>query len=283
MNIFGINKPSLGKSEKLWVCNEALFRQKHSIIGITRVRNESLILADTLNHMASHVDAIVAYDDASTDHTLDILRSHPKVAFVVADSIWQAESMARQNAETRQRDLLLKLARSKLRFDWVFCFDADERYIGDIRAFAQSKEATECDGVRVRLFDAYMTADDCAPYADALGQELINFRKFFGPERRDILMLWKNRRQVRFEGPIAREPLGVKSIRTDFYCQHYGKALSVKQWDETCDFYIKYFPYETYGRKWQSRKGKAIHTESDFGRPLYPWGETLFSNAVLIS
>jgi alkylation response protein AidB-like acyl-CoA dehydrogenase len=42
------------------------------------------------------------------------------------------------------------------------------------------------------------------------------------------------------------------------------------------------FPFETYGRKWQERKGKAIHTVSDFGRPLYEWGEALFRNAVRI-
>ena len=60
----------------------------------------------------------------------------------------------------------------------------------------------------------------------------------------------------------------------------YGKSLSIEHWEETCDYYIKHFPFDTYGRKWTERKGKAIHTESDFGRQLYEWGETLFANAV---
>jgi hypothetical protein len=34
--------------------------------------------------------------------------------------------------------------------------------------------------------------------------------------------------------------------------------------------------------KWRDRKGRAIHTQSDFMRPLYEWGDTLFANAVKI-
>ena len=40
--------------------------------------------------------------------------------------------------------------------------------------------------------------------------------------------------------------------------------------------------FDTYGRKWLDRKGRAIHTESDFMRPLYEWGDALFANAVKI-
>jgi hypothetical protein len=31
-----------------------------------------------------------------------------------------------------------------------------------------------------------------------------------------------------------------------------------------------------------ARKGQAIHTQSDFMRPLYEWGDALFANAVRI-
>jgi hypothetical protein len=93
-------------------------------------------------------------------------------------------------------------------------------------------------------------------------------------------MLWRNRPEIHFAQHHAREPGGLKNVRTDLYCQHYGKSLSVDHWEETCDYYIKHFPFETYGRKWMKRKGKGIHTESDFQRPLYAWGNTLFSNSV---
>jgi hypothetical protein len=49
--------------------------QKHFLVGITRDRNEALILRDTLQYVGQHVDAIVAYDDASTDRTPEILCS----------------------------------------------------------------------------------------------------------------------------------------------------------------------------------------------------------------
>jgi hypothetical protein len=110
----------------------------------------------------------------------------------------------------------------------------------------------------------------------------LGFRRFFGPEQRDILMLWRNRSEVCFTEHHAREPGGIERVRTDFYCQHYGKWLSVDHWEETCDYYLRHFPFDTYGRKWRDRKGRAIHTQSDFMRPLYEWGDALFANAVKI-
>ena len=125
-----------------------------------------------------------------------------------------------------------------------------------------------------------MTPDDHAPYqAD---RELLDFRRFFGPERRDILMVWRNRLEVFFGKHHGREPGGLERVATGLYCQHYGKSLSVEHWEETCDYYMRHFPFDTYGRKWRDRKGRAIHTQSDFMRPLYQWGDTLFANAVKI-
>ena len=95
-------------------------------------------------------------------------------------------------------------------------------------------------------------------------------------------MLWRNRSDVFFAKGHERQPGGIGRLRTDFYCQHYGKSLSVEHWEQTCDYYIRHFPFETYGRKWLARKGQAIHTRSDFMRPLYEWGDALFANAVRI-
>ena len=56
------------------------------------------------------------------------------------------------------------------------------------------------------------------------------------------------------------------------YCRHYGKAISVEEWEAACDDYERWFP-EPYRSNWRSRKGNAVHAESDFGRPLYTWDE----------
>jgi len=270
----------LRDGERIIACNASLVGQKHFLIGITRVRNEALVLKDTLDYVGRHVDAIVAYDDASTDRTLEILGAHPKVALIVANWAWEADIEARRIAESRHRGLLLQTAREQLPFDWMFCFDADERVTGDLRGFVEAVHSSDCEGVQVQLFDAYMTPDDHAPYrAD---RELLGFRRFFGPERRDILMLWRNRSEVIFAKHHGREPGGVGRVKTGLYCQHYGKSLSVEHWEETCEYYVRHFPFDTYGRKWRERKGRAIHTQSDFMRPLYEWGDTLFANAVKI-
>ena len=270
----------LRDSERVIKGNEALLGKKHLIVGMTRIRNEALILPDTLDYLATQVDAIVAYDDASTDDTVDILRKHPKVALIVANRSWEADIEARKRAEGRHRGLLLDMARAELPHDWMFCFDPDERVTGDLPSFVASLEADASDAVRVQLFDAYMTPEDCAPYRP--DRPLLHFRRFYGPEQRDILMLWRNRPAIHFAEGHGRTPGGMSNVKIDLHCQHYGKSLSVDHWEETCDYYIKHFPFETYGRKWLARKGQAIHTQSDFMRPLYEWGDALFANAVKI-
>ena len=68
----------LRDGEQIIVCNRSLLGHRHFLIEITRVRNEALILRDTLDYVDKHVDAIIAYDDASTDRTLEILRRTPE-------------------------------------------------------------------------------------------------------------------------------------------------------------------------------------------------------------
>jgi len=272
-----VHRWPLRDSEQVIEGNADLLGKSHRLVAMTRMRNEALILPDTLDYLEPHVDAIVAYDDASTDETVEILRSHPKVALIVANRSWEQDIDARKRAEGRHRGLLLDMARAELPHEWMLCFDPDERVTGDLRDYV-GKLSREEDAVRVPLFDAYLTPEDQAPYTP--DQELMHFRKFYGPEQRDILMLWRNRAEIGFAEGGGRTPQGMTSIKTGLFCQHYGKSLSVAHWEETCDYYIRHFPYETYGAKWEARKGKAIHTESDFGNPLHEWGEPLFANAV---
>lgn len=269
---------TLSKDESIWINPVAQLAGSLPLLVLLRVRNEELILADTLDHLASFADAICVYEDASTDTTRSLLRSHPKVAMVIQNDAWQSGVDNRLLSETRHRGLLLQEARKRWDFRWCMCCDADERYVGGLREFVTAPLEGQPDAVRIQLFDAYMTPADSAPYR--AGTPLLGFRRMFGPERRDILMLWQNSPGAHYTGLDAREPVVPGVAKVMFYCQHYGKSLSEAHWEETCDYYVANFPWEPYGVKWSARKGKAVHTISDFGRPLRTWGEDLFCNAV---
>jgi glycosyltransferase involved in cell wall biosynthesis len=253
-----------------------------AILAMIRIRNESLIIEDTLEHLSSIADAIICYDDASTDSTLNIIKKYPKVIGIIHNRKWLEKPEDRIIRETSDRKELLELAKS-FKPKWILSADADERFVGDIRTFLLGEESNELDLIRIRLFDAYLTPKDQEAYSR--GQKLLGFRVLFGSERRDILMIWKAELEgIDYLLPDSREPQYPEGLRetTKFYCQHYGKSLSVEHWEETCNYYTKHFPYDTYGEKWERRKGKAIHTKSDFGNPLYPWGDQLFDNAIVI-
>ena len=138
------------------------------------------------------------------------------------------------------------------------------------------------DVIRVPLYDAYMTPNDSN--AIKKGTSLVNFRQYFGPERCDIAMIWRNISDIAFSGLDRREPLVNDHHRTcvALSCQHYGKALSEQHWEDTCSYYIDHFPWNSYGSKWNDRRGKAVHTKSDFGAELAKWGEDLFNKSVII-
>jgi glycosyltransferase involved in cell wall biosynthesis len=282
MNGFNEQNWKLEEAESIWIRsgNQSNLLNPIPLVVLLRVRNEELILQDTLNHLANFADLICAYDDASSDKTREILKSHEKVLLVVQNNHWQLGVENRLLSETRHRGLLLQEARKRFSFNWCMCCDADERYFGEIRQFVTESIQEKPDAIRIQLFDAYMTEGYDRPYSCEM--PLTNFRRYFGPERRDILMLWKNSNLAHFTGLDAREPVVQGRTESKFFCQHYGKSLSYEHWEATCEYYISHFPFDSYGKKWADRRGKALHSESDFGRPLFEWGDHLFENAVKI-
>lgn len=233
------------------------------IVGLTRVRNESLVIEDTLNHFAGICDEIVVYDDCSEDDTLDVVAgSSAPVAVVIAAKQW---SLKRSAEETRHRRILLDVARS-LDAEWCLYFDADERVVGDLRTELLGLNKMY-HGVRVPLFDAYLSEDLQDNYYHG---RLIETQRLYGRECRRILMAWRAGAAFEYLGLDQREPVpGItcRIFESDHAVAHFGKAISVDQWNATCEYYAKHFP-EPYASKWASRYGRAIHSTSDFGSEL---------------
>ena len=58
------------------------------------------------------------------------------------------------------------------------------------------------------------------------------------------------------------------------HVKHYGKAISVEEWEATCSYYVENRwkgISDELRLRWERRKGKAIHTLSDFGGELIKW------------
>lgn len=232
-------------------------------VAITRVRNEELIIEDTIKHVLKTFDKIVALDDYSTDNTREILKTFHEVDILTGTGKWETDPVVRQALEGHHRQAPYLHAVKYYKPDWIYCFDADE-----FATFENVQwDNPSIGGYKLRLFDYYITESD---------RELsYTSRTKLGPEYRDIPMLFRPNSRLRFN---TRVPGGIQNLAQEIggYVKHYGKAISEQQWEDTCDYYINYLwePIPggtTIADKWRARKGKAIHTESDFGRPFIEW------------
>lgn len=233
------------------------------LVGITRVRNEGLIIMDTIEHFLGYCDHVVLYDDCSSDGTVDLARVAGRDRItVIRNDHWRED---RRREETRHRAILLDRARI-LGADWCLYFDADERLVGELPLLENCVE----NGFRFRLFDGYLVGDDPRYEGDCLG----DLWRMWGPEYRDILMLFRIG-AAKFKGLDQREPVVKGPVElAPVLVKHFGKCLSVEHWEETCEYYASCFP-EPYRSKWEARRGKAIHSKSDFDRPLYNWDQLM--------
>jgi len=232
--------------------------KKKDIIGITIIRNEGEIIKDTLDHFSKICKGgIVVVDDASTDDTLEQCLKHKAVIEVVKNTNWSSDRIKAQGVLRNMAMGAVKKYDPK----WLFYFDADERPEINIKKLNEDT----FDVVALSLFDFYITPEDV--------DKSYKYRKKMGPEYRDIMMLFRYDPSIIFK-KSDREPSLPSGYRriVDGYVKHYGKAISVEEWEATCDYYDKNMRAQ-YGDKWAKRKGKAVHTESDFGLPLITWKE----------
>lgn len=235
------------------------------IRGLTKVRNEAHIIKDTLDNWAPFcTGGIYIYDDVSDDQTVKIISEHDSVAGLIEGKFWDPN---REKADYVNRQRILEAAQKEAGpDDWFVYFDADE-HLYNFENYALFSDPL-VKAIACRLYDVYITPDDV--------DKVYSERQLVGPEYRTIPFFFKNSTWLRYDSPDQRivhlEP-GIQ-IPIHGSIKHYGKGFSVEQWEQTCDYYIKWWP--KYAEKWRKRKGKAIHDGvSDFGNKLIPWENRL--------
>lgn len=237
------------------------------LAGICRARNEEHIIGDTLDHVAKFCNAgIYVYDDSSTDSTVEICLAHEAVVDVFMGEPWDPTPEGRQRMEGYGRQVPYDLAVAD-GADWIYCFDADE-----FAEFSLPDQLDGLDAFTLRLFDFYITPDDSkGTWKD---------RRRMGPEFRDIPMIFRaqpgRRWGDRVPGCSLTSPAG--------YVRHYGKAISVPAWEEACEYYANHRwkgLHPDLQQRWEGRRGRAIHTRSDFDNPLIWWGDR-FDTAKIV-
>jgi len=240
-------------------------------VAITRVRNEEIILKSTLDRLSSLFDYVVAYDDCSTDGTKDVLSEHKLVKHTICNNTWESRSEVRKTLETTQRQELYNYTiLNDKRIEWILYFDADEHFY-----FNNDIEWDKPYSYFFRLYDVYITKKD-------VNKNFIA-REYIGCEYRDIPMLFKPNPHVKF---YNRVPQNINIAMYGGDVKHFGKGISVEHWEETCNYYINHLNEkmpngEDISDKWKRRKGKAIHTVSDFNYPLIKWKDRNTSKHVI--
>jgi glycosyltransferase involved in cell wall biosynthesis len=223
------------------------------LYGITKIRNEELIIKDTLDNWSQWVDEFYIVDEMSEDQTVEICKAHPKVKEVFIKSYFDED---RERAEWVNRQLALKMAqKNATQDDWFVYFDADERLY-------DFDGVLEGDVIACKLFDIYITPEDIdKPYYE---------REWIGPEYRLIPFFFKNSQYLSYSIPDQRNVTTAPDAKIIIKgsIKHYGKGISVKHWENTCDYYMQ---WPKYREKWEARRGKAIHTKSDFNNKLIRW------------
>lgn len=234
------------------------------VVGITRIRNEQDVISHTLEHLKDFCSEVVVFDDCSSDNTVEVCKNSSLVSSVIENKTWEKDPHKRLELEGTQRQYLYEKS-LYCKPDWIYYFDADEFIDFDYNQLISSPY----DSYKLRFFDFYITEQD-------KNEHFLN-RKYCGREYREILTLFKPQQKVHFS---HREP----TLENGTYSavigkvKHYGKAISIDEWERTCDYYANHL-YEVnngvlISEKWKKRKGKAIHSKSDFSSEFITWEQT---------
>ena len=228
------------------------------IAVVSRIYNEECIIAEFLNHYREiTTGGFYFYDDGSTDNTLSVLKSNTNVKHIIEGE--RHSTIASHTNQNKQRQQILQVALDNLdENDYILLLDADEFIYFNSDAFDGKYDIGKCP-----LFDLYITKNDL--------QSHWTERKYVGPEVRDIIFMVRvgSYKTLLHDRTIVPIPNSISKFIG--FVKHVGKGISVEYWERKCNHYANSNMPEKYSKKWNNRKGKAIHEMSDFNRTLYKW------------
>jgi len=225
---------------------------------VCRIYNEESIVKEFLDYYREIASGgFFFYDDGSTDNTLSILEEDPDVVHVIKGNRTNGvDSHFKQNS---QRKEIIQIARTSLApDDYFMLLDCDE-----FVEFTTPIDSIKDDLIFLSLFDMYITDQDKHLHW--------SLRKYFGPEVRNLAFMVKNSSYINLKNDRTLIANGKTSNHG--FVKHIGKGVSVEYWENKCNHYSQKDMPEKYRSKWEKRKGKAIHNNSDFNRPLYNWDD----------
>jgi len=222
---------------------------------ISRVYNEEAMIQDfILHYLPFATGGFWFFNDGSIDNTLDEIQKFKTSNIISSLRTSAIDSHAAQN---EQRRVIIEHAIKHLNEnDYFMLLDVDE-FID----FTINPLMITSDAVNFKLFDLYITPED---------KELEwTEREYIGPEYRNIIMMVRVGAYRTLEND--RTIIHSGNIVEGGYVKHIGKGFSEAYWERKCEHYATPGMPGKYQSKWEARKGKAIHTSSDFGRDLIPW------------
>jgi len=246
------------------------------LVGLTRVKNEEMMMQEHLDHMAKFCDSICVYDDRSTNGTLEIIKNHPKVKKILRTSKrWKPKPVGTVKDPLelwKKNQKMLNAARRSLKPDWFIFLDIDEFFDEDLlRDLPKLLKTKDYDAICFQMYDFFITEKDKdKPYKG----DIQSIRSYAGTEYRDQLFLFRNISGLYFKEAAHKEPIGFKNDRilyTKYKIKHYGKAKSVEDYYQKSKHYLKYRPHLRKS-KFKFTQPPVRKDKSDLGK-LVKWEE----------
>lgn len=113
-------KNYLKKYKKYWLEKDDIFNREFKIIALIQIKNEIEYLPSVLIHLDQYCDGIILLDDGSTDGSYEAAMSEKLLLKVQKENNEIFDDL-------QLRNITLELA-SFFNADWLFFFDADERF-----------------------------------------------------------------------------------------------------------------------------------------------------------